>query len=181
MSEKTNQTAVVLIPPLELWEPIQEIRRRHDRQFRRWMPHITLLYPFRPAAQFNIVAPALVDCCRTVERFSLTLGEFRVFDHGASSHTIWLAPQPTDPICRLQNRLLACCPDCDDANRHASGFTPHLSMGQAHSREEAERLVGQLRTFFNPVTFEVRDVAMIRREAARDARFEVDRLIPLGP
>ncbi|MBI5480461.1 MAG: 2'-5' RNA ligase family protein [Deltaproteobacteria bacterium] len=45
---KTHHTAVVIIPPGEIWGPIQAIRQRHDQQFHRWMPHITPLYPFRP-------------------------------------------------------------------------------------------------------------------------------------
>ena len=43
---KVPTSAVVFIPPSEVWGPIQEIRRSHDRQFVRWMPHVTLLYPF---------------------------------------------------------------------------------------------------------------------------------------
>jgi hypothetical protein len=42
---------LVIIPPEAVWEPIQAIRRRHDRKLRRWMPHITLLYPFRPRSE----------------------------------------------------------------------------------------------------------------------------------
>ena len=40
--QKTHQSAVVLIPPREVWAPIQAIRREHDRHLRRWMPHVTL-------------------------------------------------------------------------------------------------------------------------------------------
>jgi len=43
---KTYTTAVVLIPPEDVWEPIQKLRRVYDRHFDRWMPHLTLLYPF---------------------------------------------------------------------------------------------------------------------------------------
>ena len=47
MPNKTHTTAVVLIPPESVQPPIQAIRSVHDRNFLRWMPHITLLYPFR--------------------------------------------------------------------------------------------------------------------------------------
>jgi hypothetical protein len=40
---KVFTSAVVIIPPEELWIPIQKIRKKYDRQINRWMPHITLL------------------------------------------------------------------------------------------------------------------------------------------
>ena len=54
---RSNYAAVVLIPPLEVWEPVQAIRRAHDRQYHRWMPHVTLVYPFRPRRLFEEVEP----------------------------------------------------------------------------------------------------------------------------
>ena len=33
--EKVYTSAVVIIPPMDLWEPIQEIRRKYDRQINR--------------------------------------------------------------------------------------------------------------------------------------------------
>lgn len=55
-SPKTHKTAVVLIPPEECWPPIQAIRQEHDRHVRRWMPHMTMIYPFRPKEQFATMA-----------------------------------------------------------------------------------------------------------------------------
>jgi hypothetical protein len=43
VAQKTHKTAVVVIPPDDLWAPIQALREKYDRHFRRWMPHITLL------------------------------------------------------------------------------------------------------------------------------------------
>ena len=52
--KKVYTSACVIIPPKELWGPIQKIRQQYDRQIHRWMPHITLLYPFRPIVEFDI-------------------------------------------------------------------------------------------------------------------------------
>jgi hypothetical protein len=59
MSGKTHQTAVAVVPPREVWGPIQAIREKHDRQFRRWSPHINLLYPFYPPERFEQALPPL--------------------------------------------------------------------------------------------------------------------------
>ncbi|GAH05617.1 unnamed protein product, partial [marine sediment metagenome] len=48
---KVYSSAVVIIPPREKWASIQEIRKIYDRNLTRWMPHITLLYPFRSRNQ----------------------------------------------------------------------------------------------------------------------------------
>ncbi len=72
---KTNTTAVVLIPPEGAWPPIEDVRRRHDRQFRRWMPHVTLLYPFRPKEEFPGLADRFADTCATLAPFEVTLAE----------------------------------------------------------------------------------------------------------
>ena len=68
MFSKTHHTAVAVLPPEEIWEPIQAIRRRHDRQFRRWMPHINLLYPFVPRAQWATAVPLLTAATQRIQR-----------------------------------------------------------------------------------------------------------------
>jgi 2'-5' RNA ligase len=101
--KKTHHTAVVLIPPAEAWPPIQAIRQRHDRHARRWvMPHITLLYPFRPRQAFPAVAEQLAAVCRTLAPFPLTLRALCHFDHGRGSYTLWLVPEPMQALIQLQ-------------------------------------------------------------------------------
>jgi hypothetical protein len=68
---KTHHTAVV--PPEGVWEPIQAIRRRHDRQVHRWMPHCNLLYPFRHREEFPAILPALRGACASVAPFTVSL------------------------------------------------------------------------------------------------------------
>jgi len=92
----THRTAVVFIPPAEVWPPIQAIRRVHDRQVQRWMPHITLLYPFAPRYELPGLAPALEAACAGLSPFEATLDTFQVFQHRADRSTVWLAPEPRE-------------------------------------------------------------------------------------
>lgn len=166
MSRKIHHTAVAIVPPEGLWEPIQAIRREHDRQIHRWMPHINLLYPFRPQDEFAAMTPNLVTACAAVTSFGITLGEFRFFRHGSGRCTLWLAPEPVEVLRELQAALQTVCPDCDDLSRFASDFTPHLSVGQFPSRRDCEQIREQLQASRQPVRFVLTDVAVLTRSAA---------------
>ena len=180
MGKKVYETAVVLIPPEECWEPIQAIRRVHDRHAKRWMPHVTLLYPFRPREMFDEVAEVLRLAVAGVEPFEVHLRDFRHFRHGRASYTIWLAPEPLDALKQLQTALQAAVPDCDDVSRHAVGFTPHLSVGQLRGAAALDELIRSLRENWRPLTFGATQVSLIWRDAPPDDVFRVDRHIALG-
>ncbi len=144
MGEKTHHTAVVLIPPVDLWPPIQAIRERHDRHVRRWMPHVTLVYPFRPKEAFETVVGPLSEACEGVAPFEVALGAFQFFQHRRDRFTFWLAPEPKEALVRLQTALWQAVPDCDEVRKHRGGFTPHLSVGQAREQEAMVRLKEEL-------------------------------------
>lgn len=40
--KKYHTSAVVIMPPPDTWGPIQAIREKYDRAYRRWPPHINL-------------------------------------------------------------------------------------------------------------------------------------------
>ena len=56
MAQVTYKTGLVTIPQPAAWPPIQALRAAHDRKLRRWMPHITLIYPFLTAGEFEAAA-----------------------------------------------------------------------------------------------------------------------------
>jgi len=176
---KTHHAAVVVIPPHDIWEPIQSIRRRYDRHLQRWMPHLTLLYPFRPRALFAESELELRGACAAIQPFRTTLGELRYFAHGKGRFTLWLAPELAASFTRLQAALQEKCPECDDASRHGAGFVPHLSVGQAEGRSQLEERLAELRASWRPIAFEVSEIALIWREGEEDP-FAVDRTIALG-
>lgn len=175
---KVPTSAIVWIPPESAWEPIQAVRRKFDRHLSRWMPHVTLLYPFRPREVFDAIEPAVYDACATVPPFELDLRELRFFEHSPSSFTLWLVLQPDEPFRALQAALQSKFPDCDDITRYPTGFTPHLSLGQAHSRQEVDRRLEELRSGWSPVRCPVRELTLIARDGEQP--FRVDRIIPLG-
>lgn len=170
-SSKTHLAALVAIPPRDRWESIQAIRRLHDRHVREWMPHVTLLYPFRPREAFEEAAGALSGL--GIEPFDSTLSTFRFFRHYEWSHTLWLDPEPADPWKRLQAALLSRFPDCVDSSKYESGFTPHLSVGQSKTADVA----GILQRAWTPISWRVTEIALIARVEREP--FEIVRTVPL--
>ena len=181
MGTRTHKTAIVWVPPEELWEPIQAIRREHDRQFRRWMPHLTLIYPFRPRAAFDRLTGRLAEAAATVEPFETELAELRWFKHSRESFTVWLAPEPPEPLARLQDALQAVVPDCDAVRRFVTGFTPHLSVGQTRDSGRLRSLVAELQAGWAPLRCRVDRIALLWRGDPPDDVFRVDRRLALGP
>jgi 2'-5' RNA ligase len=108
----------------------------------------------------------------------VTLAEFRFFQHSSRKATLWLAPEPREDLVRLQAALQAVCPGCDDLSRFAAGFTPHLSVGQAGSAEEAKRLRDAWQRTWEPIRFELSAVALLRRE--QETLFKIERWVPLA-
>lgn len=167
---KTPHSAVVLIPPQQLWEPIQAIRKLHDAHINRWMPHITLLFPFHPADMFSEAEPKIEAACREVAPFLVSLDRFEYFQ---GPKTLWLEPEPAEAVRRLQAGLQSQFPACDDVARFPGGFRPHLSVGQG-----PPALQERLQSGWKPVEFEARDVALIRRDGPEDP-FRIHRTFSL--
>ena len=178
MQSKTHTTAVVLIPPASVQPPIQAIRRIHDRNFLRWMPHITLLYPFAERRNFASVIPALTQAAQQISLFSVAFTRFDAFKHRKSA-TMFLVPEPTDEIVRLHSTLMHHLPDYDDTARFAGGFHPHLSVGQFQHRSLRNEQQ-QLQTEWQPVHCEMEAISLIYRAPETDDRFVVAEEFPFA-
>lgn len=176
--DKTHQTAVVIIPPKEVWEPIQAVRRQYDKQFRRWMPHITLLYPFAPKRAFKGVVADLAQVGWQQPPFELTVARFNSFRQGRS-YTLWLEPEPKGVVAQLQSALYKALPTFDDTRSFKGGFTPHLSVGQVEGAERLKKLLGGLQGSWEPLRFTVSEIAVISRNTPPNDVFQVDQRISL--
>jgi 2'-5' RNA ligase len=180
MSVKSYTTAVVLIPPVELWPPIQAVRQQYDRHVQRWMPHVTLLYPFRPRDEFEDLGPAMTQACGALAPFRVDLADFQAFRHRHEQYTLWLAPEPKEPWRQLQAMLGSVVPDCHDVTRHRDGFTPHLSVGQVQGKTAMAHLRQALQATWQPLTFVAQAISLIWRGEPPDDVFRVALQVRLG-
>jgi len=175
---KVFTSAVVIIPPQETWFPIQEIRKIYDCQINRWMPHITLLYPFRPDTEFDDLKYRFSELCSDLKNFEINLEEFNYFSHKKSNYTIWLSPEPKNKIINLQSKLLEIVPDCNDVNLYRNGFTPHLSVGQFKgNKKELLETIHHLQQEWNQMSFNLNSINFISRENKKFSRFEIQKQI----
>ena len=177
---KVFTSAVVIIPPQEIWPPIQELRKIYDRQINRWMPHITLLYPFRPETEFDGLIDRFSRVCSSIKNFEIKLEEFNYFSHKKSNYTIWLSPEPKNKIIDLQSKLLEIVPDCSDVNLYKNSFTPHLSVGQFKGNKKTLlETIYLLQQEWNQLIFNLDSINFISRENSRFSRFQIQTQIYL--
>ncbi|TFF85949.1 MAG: 2'-5' RNA ligase family protein, partial [Promethearchaeota archaeon] len=76
---KVYTSAMVLIPPEKLRDSIQAIRKKYDRNYHRWMPHITLIYPFRPESEFDALESDIIKVSKDLKPFHTILEKFNFF------------------------------------------------------------------------------------------------------
>ena len=178
--EKTHQTAVVLSPSETDWPSIQAIRKKYDRNFRRWMPHITLLYPFVPKDQFEQIVEKFGIACRGIDPFDVALHNVCYFQHGQRGFTLWLDPESDGGVDRLQKTIWDVMPECDDVRIFKNGFTPHLSVGQVKTQKDMDRVLPTVQNTWTPLIFCASSVALIWRNNPPDDVFQVGYSVILG-
>lgn len=180
MSMLTHSTAIVVIPSQDVWHAIQAIRTKRDAKVRRWMPHITLVYPGRPVSDFPAVQERLAIACHDLPAFEVELADFRTFRHRRGNYTIWLAPKPDAGLIELQAVVQRAVLGDEFVGGRPQGFQPHLSVGQVQGNIEMQRLVAELQAAWQPVRFAVSGISLIWRDEPPDDVFRVAGTVPLG-
>jgi 2'-5' RNA ligase len=170
---KVYTSAVVIIPPQEKWETIQEIRKKYDRNINRWMPHITLLYPFRSQDEYNAIAAEFKKECKSITPFEISLKNFNYFPSGRQNYTLWLDPKPNDLIINLQSKILQLVSDCNDVNKFKSGFRPHLSVGQIKGRNNLSKVIDKLQSEWEEIKFLLSEFCFIARDENKMSSFKI--------
>jgi endonuclease/exonuclease/phosphatase family metal-dependent hydrolase/2'-5' RNA ligase len=163
----STATAIAIVAPEHLRPEINSLRKLHDKAYRKWEPHINLLYPFvdpsQLAAATSILRQHLLN--NQTERLRVDLNHVDVFTHRRNA-TVFLKPgfESEEAICQLRASL-AIALGCDDSEgTHDGKFRPHMTIGQAGlTGLQLERLsekVGKL----TGVTWEGRSLVVLKRQ-----------------
>ena len=190
---KSFESALVLLVPDSLQSSIQAVRKKHDKAYQRWMPHVNLLYPFinDDATNFAEAANTIAQTLADIQPFQLTLKEFKYFEQG----TMWLNPeasllpaaaagmaeikqvdlehrskdqveQENALVTQSVHRLQA---KLEQLFPHCNdlssdhGFAPHLSVGQWKPLSSLQQAQRDLQKNWKPIQFTVDSVFLISR------------------
>jgi len=131
-----------------------------------------------PYEKLDDAAALLTQALANFPPFQLKFSGFSSFPHG----TVWLSPTatPSSAVVDLQALLERTFPLCDDLGKHSeSGFTPHLTVGQAgKGPKNIQKLTTTFEKDWSPIEFTVSEIYIIQREA--ETPFRVAHAIPLG-
>jgi 2'-5' RNA ligase len=169
----STQTALTLIVPQNLEAELNSLRRIHDKAFRKWDPHINILYPFvEPTRLFSAVA-ILRETLREThsKRVRINLDEVGVFKHRKNA-TVFLKPDVESEESASQLRkILVHALGCNERDgTHDGVFRPHLTVGQAALNDNSiNKLVEQVEKLVG-LGWESMSLAVLRRESSGEMR-----------
>ncbi|ATE54506.1 RNA repair domain-containing protein [Actinosynnema pretiosum] len=162
-SARTTRTAVVWLPPQEVADAVEPVRRAHDRGAGRWPAHVTLLFGFAPEADFDEAVPLLARAVRDVRPFDVRLAGVRAF----GEDVVWLDPAADgeEPWHLLHAALAAAFPG------GRRDFVPHLTLGRSVGALSDARALGEFRG-------RVGELAVVSRRG--DGPMLTRAVVPLG-
>ncbi|EGR52117.1 uncharacterized protein TRIREDRAFT_75105 [Trichoderma reesei QM6a] len=163
--EASHDTALCLIPPPQLWDPINTLRSLNDEKFTKWPPHVTLVYPFVTPEALPEVIEAL---CRSHlepqdDDISINLEEPGVFSHRRRSKTVFIRPRPgpnVDRLSDLRDRILRFLewPKGRD-------YQPHMTLAQSEDDTTSwHQFLMEKARLLTPVTWRNHQLAIMMRD-----------------
>ena len=177
ISPSTNfKNALVIIPPRELWDPIQAIRTIYDPAYVRWMPHINVVWPFAVPHSHNDAAEALVvNGFNNIQPFDLTFKDLGVFHNKQS--VLFLNPdEPQNGNCLQRIRDVAEKTIPSIVKPGSQKFCPHLTVGKM-AKHQIQSVTDEVN--WQKMTFTVKELYIISRPDDITP-FKVIRKVPLG-
>jgi len=173
--EPVRSTALALIPPAGLWEPLQALRREHDDRITRWPPHLNLLFGFVPPERFPAAIQQLGPRARSWTRPRLELSEVHRFVLRREL-VFYAEPSPRESLVELQAKVAEVFPGCPEER----AFVPHLTLGRSRRAGDdgAQRALDWSEAL-GPLSWEPDALMFLAREGR--GPYTLRAALPLGP
>jgi 2'-5' RNA ligase len=132
-----GETGLVLLLP-DLDPVVGRWRELYDPVTAYGMPaHVTIVYPWKPAAMITTSdRSALAEIVRKLPPLGVSFAGFGRFDE-----TLWLDPQPTAPIRRLIDAVVARWPDYPPYGGQFAVVVPHVTVADGRSPSSVQHVV----------------------------------------
>jgi 2'-5' RNA ligase/endonuclease/exonuclease/phosphatase family metal-dependent hydrolase len=128
-AKASHDSACAIVPPENVWPPINAIREELDPAYGKWPPHINLSYPF--ASQLANAELALAHALRDTQPFTLRLEGLGRFPRRDGRATIYLRPH-AEALGELQRAIDSAVP-----LPRTRPVTHHLTVAVAREQPEA--------------------------------------------
>jgi 2'-5' RNA ligase len=167
----TPQTALCIIPPENVWAQIQSIRSIHDKAYPRWMPHINLIYPFTPEANFDNIKAQLEPILKRKKPFQIQFDQTSLdyFKQKGEDCTYHLKPKNHNDVVELQKLIQN---QLSNLIRNKRSFNAHLTLGQTTTSRISD-ILSEMKAKWTTIEFNVDRIYMISRENSSEDLFTI--------
>jgi len=152
---------IVEVPAAE--SVVDRYRQQLDPMARLGVPaHITVLFPFVPASDFDItVTSAVQSLVGQVDRFSFELTAVDWFEN----EVLWLAPSAPDAFIRLTRGICAAFPAYQPYGGQFTGLVPHMTVADRAPAEAMHDAARSIRRQL-PISCDAVSVSLMVEQAA---------------
>lgn len=158
-------TALCIIPPRRLWPSIDNLRSHYDKAYRKWPPHINLIYPFVQVDALPRAVEAIQSAVSSVQgprSITIRLDAAGVFPH-RRDNTIYLHDADDDPYQQLKHLRRSILEALGQES--AADIKIHLTIGQTEQKNESwHNFLLQKAGFLPRVEWEVEQLCILVRE-----------------
>jgi endonuclease/exonuclease/phosphatase family metal-dependent hydrolase/2'-5' RNA ligase len=177
----STATALAIIVPTRLQPEINGLRKVHDKAYRRWQPHINVLYPFVEPTRLNGAVELLKSGLAAAEELGnlrVDIDDVGVFRHRKNA-TVFLKPSGvSESAIRKLRAVLTDALGCEESEgTHDGEYRPHLTIGQASLLGGLiEKLVGKTDKV-TKIGWNIKSLAVLKREQSGEMKIIEEILI----
>lgn len=182
--QPTRMTMLVIVPPPEICEKIDEMRSVYDKSYQKsLMPHLSIFFEFVPKNMMYQASKDLEKELVKMKPFKIQLKNFSTNDN---SKYIFLEPTIIESEKKdLENyelqKLFKICvglfPPCKDSFSGKT-FSPHITIGTVDQTKK-KKIMKELEDKWEPLVFAVTDLHIIARNNP-EAPAEIFHYVPFG-